>query len=58
MSEPIQTTHVIDSDLLEGAATCNDVTCVCELAYGQPATDDDEARILWWMWGPCERGQT
>lgn len=54
---PDTTTIITEVDLLEGAAVCSDVTCACELVFGEPGTDDDESRLLWWMWGPCERGR-
>ena len=55
--EPDTTTIVTEADILEGAAVCCDVTCACELVYGGPATEEQEARMWLWMCGPCERGQ-
>ena len=51
------TTIITEVDLLEGAAVCSDVTCACELVFGGPSTDDQEARLWLWMCGPCERGR-
>ena len=48
---------MLDSDMLEGAATCCDVTCVCEVVRAEPSTEEHEAALWWWICGPCERGQ-
>ena len=57
MSEPLQTTWIVDSDMLEGAATCCDVSCVCEVVRAEPSTEDHEARLWWWMVSREQRGE-
>lgn len=56
-ADPVQTTWMLDSDMLEGAATCCDVTCVCEVVRAEQSTEAHEAALWWWICGPCERGQ-
>ena len=56
-ADPVQTTWMLDGDMLEGAATCSDVTCVCEVVYSVQATEEHELRLWLWMVGPCERGR-
>ena len=56
-ADPVQTTWLLDGDMLEGAATCSDVTCVCEVVRAEPSAEEHEAALWWWICGPCERGR-
>jgi len=56
-SAPVQTTWMLDSDMLEGAATCCDVTCVCEVVRAEVSTEEMEARLWLWMCSSEARGQ-
>ena len=56
-ADSVQTTWMLDSDMLEGAATCCDVTCVCDCVYAVESTPEMESALWLWICGPCERGQ-
>lgn len=56
-ADPVQTTWMLDSDMLEGAAVCCDVTCACEVVYAVPATEEHELRMWLWMCSDELRGQ-
>jgi len=55
--DPVQTTWLIDGDMLEGAATCSDVTCVCEVVRAEPSTEAMELALWLWMTSQMPRFQ-